>query len=79
MKCMHCKFDFLEGEIEEHHIHPRFMDNKKGEGMKINLCRDCHIRLHLNLPSLYWKVLTKEQRKISIDVVMGFSKWWGKI
>jgi hypothetical protein len=33
--------------IEEHHLHPSFMDNPKGLGKRIPLCRDCHIeKLH---------------------------------
>ena len=41
------------GDIEEHHLHPRFMDNKKGDGIKIWLCKKCHLKLHLKIiPSI---------------------------
>lgn len=41
--------------IEEHHIHPRFMNNMDGVGKKIWLCRTCHQILHQNIiPTLIW-------------------------
>lgn len=42
--------------IEEHHLHPSFMDNFKGLGIKISLCRDCHI---LKLHPLIFEIIKK--------------------
>lgn len=77
MKCQHCKKDFEECEIQEHHIHPRFMDNKKGNGMKIYLCKKCHTILHLKIPALYWNILTEEQKKKVIDIIIKATKKYG--
>lgn len=54
-KCNKCGCKSEEKDIHEHHVHPRFMDNPKGIGMKINLCEKCHNILHLIIPSLMWK------------------------
>ncbi len=51
MKCDKCNKDFPENEIHEHHIHPKFMNNKKGEGKKAYLCKKCHDILYLIIPS----------------------------
>jgi len=53
MKCSKCSLEIMPKEytdlyrIENHHLHPSFMDNPKGLGELIPLCRDCHIlKLH---------------------------------
>lgn len=79
MICMHCGNEFKEKDIEAHHIHPKFMDNKKGEGMQINLCRSCHNKLHLILPSLYWQFLNNHQKNLAIDLVKFYGKKWGNL
>jgi len=77
MKCQHCKKEFEEREIEVHHLHPKFMDNKKGNGMKINLCKKCHNVLHLIIPKIIWDALG-EDRKMGIGLrVISFSKKYG--
>jgi len=73
MKCEKCGEDFLEKSIEKHHVHPRFMDNKKGNGSKINLCKKCHMILHLIIPSIIWKNIKKEDREKVIKQVKDFS------
>ena len=48
-KCKSCV------SVEEHHIHPRFMDNPNGEGIKIWLCQRCHGVLHQGIiPRVIW-------------------------
>jgi len=64
MKCQHCKKDFLEKEIHEHHTHPRFMDNKKGLGKKVYLCEKCHNILHSIIPSIIWRIVYNKERCI---------------
>ena len=76
MKCEKCKLDFEERQIHEHHIHPRFMDNKKGLGMKIYLCEKCHNILHLLIPTiLYRHILLKET---CVNDVINFTENWVK-
>ena len=52
MMCPKCKR--LHGSIDEHHIHPRFADNKQGNGRKIALCHSCHTTLHMFMLPIMW-------------------------
>lgn len=79
MKCSHCREDFLESEIEEHHIHPRFMNNKKGDGMKIQLCKKCHDKIHLMIPSIYWNLLNDWQQMEAVEIIGSFTKKYGRL
>jgi len=79
MKCSHCNLDFEENKIHEHHIHPRFMNNKKGDDMKIYLCEKCHNKIHLIIPSIYWELLSSNQKIKAIIKVKSFSKKYGGI
>ena len=77
MKCDRCKKDFCEHNIQEHHIHPKFMDNPKGDGKKFYLCEKCHNILHLIIPSIIWKyVVLKREKERCINEVLGFTKRW---
>jgi DNA-directed RNA polymerase subunit RPC12/RpoP len=78
MKCSHCSKEFEEKVIHEHHTHPRFMDNKKGVGKKIYLCEKCHNILHLKIPSIYWNLLSEEQKNKAIKLVVAYSMKWGE-
>ncbi|HUS49912.1 MAG TPA: hypothetical protein VMZ91_07085 [Candidatus Paceibacterota bacterium] len=72
MKCQRCKKEFEEREIQQHHLHPRFMDNEKGNGMKIYLCKKCHNILHLIIPKIIFK---RTSDKIgAIKDVINFTK-----
>lgn len=77
MKCSHCKKDFEESKIHEHHIHPRFMDNPKGCGMKIYICEKCHNIVHLIIPKFIWEELTNIQREIITKKIISYSKKYG--
>jgi hypothetical protein len=55
MKCKKCEMDSEEKEIDEHHLHPRFMNNTKGDDIKIGLCKKCHNLLHLKIASWIWE------------------------
>jgi len=74
MKCYFCKELFNEKLLREHHIHPRFMDNQKGDGLKIYICDKCHNILHLTIPKLIWNKLDEAQRKECIQEVIKFTK-----
>ena len=74
MKCDKCLKDFPEREIHEHHIHPRFMDNKKGSGKKIYLCEKCHNILHLTIPAVLWTFIKEEDKQNAINVVKFFTE-----
>jgi len=66
-------------EIDEHHLHPKFMDNPKGSGMKVWLCRKCHNILHLTIPKIIFDILTEEQKKEAITKVIKYSKNYAKM
>ncbi len=74
MICRKCLKDFKETNIDAHHIHPRFMDNKKGNGMKAYLCKNCHMRLHLYIGNTLWKYVPEILRPKAIKEVMEMSK-----
>jgi len=74
MECEKCKKDFPENEIHEHHLHPRFMDNKKGNGMKIYLCEKCHNILHSIIPSILWNFV--EKKDDCINSILNFTERW---
>ncbi len=76
MNCDKCKKDFEEKDIHEHHLHPRFMDNKKGDGMKIYLCEKCHNILHLIIPSIIWRYVSYKDK--AINSVIEFTKGYVK-
>lgn len=74
MECKICGGKFLENEIELHHIHPRFMDNPKGNGMKFNLCKKCHSILHLQIPKIIWNKIPEDIKPSIIHDVISFTK-----
>jgi len=61
-------------EIDEHHIHPRFMDNPLGLGKKYMLSQTEHIKLHLIIPSIIWKYIPKHLKQKCINEVISFSE-----
>ena len=68
MKCDKCESCF---EVEEHHLHPRFMNNLNGTGIKVWLCRHCHQILHQNIiPSMLWSYVQ--------DYGFNFQSWKNK-
>ena len=73
MICQYCSKEFEEREIEEHHLHPRFMDNKKGVGKKIYLCKKCHNILHLKIPVIIWKFISEDKKIDCMQEVMKFT------
>lgn len=74
MKCQFCSKKFEEKDIQEHHIHPRFMDNKKGNGKKIYLWEKCHNILHLTIPTVLWTFIKEENKQNAINVVKFFTE-----
>lgn len=72
-KCNCCESMFEEKQIQEHHIHPRFMDNSKGLGIKRNLCEKCHSILHNMIPAIMWKRIPESLKLELIRDVKGFS------
>lgn len=74
MKCQRCKKKFEERDIEEHHIHPRFMDNKNGSGKKCYFCKKCHDILHLTIPAIIWNFVPKVMKKEAINSVIKYTE-----
>lgn len=65
MKCEKCGSCV---SVEEHHIHPRFMNNSQGDGKKLWLCRSCHQMIHQTIiPSILWIYIQ--------DFGYGFVSW----
>lgn len=60
--------------LEEHHIHPKFMDNKKGNGDTYSITKNEHIKLHLIIPTILWKYIPQEEKQKCINEVIEFSK-----
>ena len=74
MRCFKCG---SEEKVEEHHIHPRFMDNPFGEGHKIPLCNKCHQIFHTNIiPVFLFNEIQNQQQTISNLKVLTY-KWLG--
>jgi len=76
MKCQKCKEEFLEKQIDEHHKHPKFMDNPKGHGMKIPLCKGCHDFLHKIMLSWLWKFVPEDKKQECINYVKRRTEEW---
>ncbi len=74
MKCTKCDFDFDEKEIQEHHVHPRFMDNENGNGMKCYLCKKCHNILHFTIPAIIWRSVPENIKDEIIKSVIKYTK-----
>jgi len=77
MMCKHCKERFAESKIQEHHLHPRFMDNKPGNGMKIGFCTKCHGILHGQLMIYLWQFVPEENKPKCIKRVIEHGKMFG--
>jgi hypothetical protein len=70
-----CKKCGSEVNIEKHHIHCKFMNNKRGYGKTIYLCRDkCHIPLHLIISSILWENIRKEDEFKVIGEIEKFTE-----
>jgi len=74
MKCQFYSKEFNEEDIQEHHIHPRFMNNKNGDGKKVYLCEKCHNILHLIIPSLIWIFIKEEDKPKIINLIKKFTE-----
>lgn len=74
MLCQKCKKDFEERKIHEHHIHPRFMSNPKGDGKKVYLCEKCHNILHNIIPSILYKYIPNKE--LCIRNIINFTEGW---
>lgn len=74
MICKFCGLEFDERLIQEHHLHPRFMDNPKGEGIKIGLCEKCHNILHLKISAVIWKFVPQDKKTSCLLAVQDLTK-----
>jgi len=77
LNCDRCNRKFSEHEIEEHHCLPRFMDNPKGDGEKIYLCKTCHGVVHANIMKIIFNCLSYEQQVVAKELVNQYSKSFG--
>ena len=74
MICQKCKKEFEEKDIQEHHLHPKFMDNPSGLGKKVYLCEKCHNILHLLIPSIIFKSVY--DKSLVTKEVINFTMRW---
>lgn len=74
MKCQKCGEDFEEYDIQSHHIHPRFMDNKKGDGERANLCEKCHNILHFKIAAVLWNYIPSNFKPLAIEGIIKYTK-----
>lgn len=73
-----CKRCGETNEVEEHHIHCKFMDNPKGFGLTIDLCKKCHTILGLIIPSIVWKYIQQKDKLQVIKEIESFTKYFCK-
>ena len=70
--------DFYEQKedvvLEGHHIHPRFMDNKKGNGQIYNITKKQHSIIHGKIMNWVWECIREEDKEKTINNVINKSK-----
>ena len=59
---------------ESHHIHPRFMDNPKGDGQQFYIEKTKHSILHGLIMKWLWAEICDEEKEEIIKVVIKKSK-----
>lgn len=52
-------------ELESHHIHPKFMDNKEGKGQQFNIDKKKHEILHGKIMNWLWEEVEDKEKVIS--------------
>ena len=71
-----CKKCESNQEVESHHVWCKFMNNKKGLGIKIDFCKKCHTILHLIIPSIVWKYIREEDKPKIIKEIAEFTNFY---
>ena len=64
--------------VEEHHVQPKFMDNRMSYGLLLNLCKKHHTILHLIIPSIIWKYVPERFKLKVIKEVESFTLEYSK-
>lgn len=65
---------YIKEDLEEHHIHPRFMNNEKGYGQKYLINEKTHSILHGKIMNWIWEEIPIKYKKIIIDNIIIKSK-----
>lgn len=52
------------------------MDNPKGSGKRIYLCKTCHNTLHIIISSLLWEHIAEHEKQNAIEHVERFTKFY---
>jgi hypothetical protein len=73
-ECRHCNNLFPEKKIHLHHIHPKFMDNPRGDGLKTGLCEKDHNIIHLLIEDVIWGYVPKELKERCLKAVISLTK-----
>jgi hypothetical protein len=64
----------IQIELEEHHIHPRFMDNRNGSGKKYKISKKQHSILHGKIMNWIWQEIPIGSRDKIIKNIITKSK-----
>ena len=59
---------------ESHHIHPRFMDNPKGDGQQFYIEKKKHAILHGLIMTWIWEEIPDDKKENVIERIIGKSK-----
>lgn len=60
--------------LEEHHIHPKFMDNSNGTGEKFRITKKQHFILHGKIMKWIWGCIRREDKEKTIQYIIRKSK-----
>ena len=60
--------------LEEHHIHPKFMNNKEGKGEKFKITKKQHLIIHGKIMNWIWEEICDEEKEEIIKVIITKSK-----
>jgi len=73
--------------VEEYHIHPRFMNNPTGDGLKAWVCKSCHDIINQTIiPNILWlhiqdygyNFVSYKNKKMCIESVKRRTEQWLK-
>lgn len=70
------EFNIIKEDIvlEEHHIHPKFMDNPKGLGQQFRITKKQHSIIHGKIMNWVWENIREEDKEKTINYVINKSK-----
>jgi len=67
---------FIKEKLESHHIHPKFMDNKNGDGRQYFIKKRTHYILHGEIMNWLWEEV-KDKEKAIKNIIKKSEKFIG--